>query len=143
MQPIRRYPAIALFLVCSAACSRPGVMVEGKHVPIGGPATTKQKVALAKAVLARLPAEKIRGEVHLRFPALSNQQLKNIVVGSTVLTMRDENNREEVHLYVDIYENPRIVNTDEVQNYVADLFEEELRRQMAAASLSATSSSSP
>ena len=92
---------------------------------------------------AQGPAEKIRGEVHLRFPALSNQQLKNIVVGSTVLTMRDESNREEVHLYVDIYENPRIVNSDEVQNYVADLFEQELRRQMAAAGLSATSSSSP
>ncbi|MGZ4777657.1 MAG: hypothetical protein ACXV5L_00550 [Thermoanaerobaculia bacterium] len=123
-----------LCCLVASACARE-VPFQGKHVPIPGPAPAEKKLAIASSVLAKLPAEKVREAVHSRFPNLTPKQLQNIVVGSTTMTMVDENNRKEVHLYVDFYQDPPAANVAEVNDYAAWLLENEMKRQMSAAHL--------
>jgi hypothetical protein len=125
---------IAAALLLSSGCYHE-VAFSGKHVPIPGPGTRDEKLAIAKSVLAALPSEKVRSQVHSRFPDLTSRQLRNIIIGATTMTFPDENNREEVHLYVEVYQDPPVPNDTAVIAFAARLLEDELRREMAAAGL--------
>jgi hypothetical protein len=109
----------------------------GKHVPIEGTETLAEKVKLAKSVLGALPPEQIRKQIQQRFPKLSRSDLKRIEFDYAEMDFHDSNGgaqRQEVHLTVTVYQNARLHPVaDQIEEFVASLFQAELKRQRSAA----------
>jgi hypothetical protein len=108
----------------------------GSHVPIDGIESLEQKVGLAKKVLAALPIDQVREQIRRCYPQLSKKELKRINLSYTKMNFveKEKPSRQEVHLTVTIDHNRKLHPiADQINNFVASLLREEIKRQRAAA----------
>jgi len=125
----------AALIVLLAGCA--SYVQTGTDVTIKEPESEKERIALAERVIAALPAERVREQVHQRFPELSDSELKCINVSYSVMEFQDQQGHvtgREVHLWVLLlHRTERLHSMDgQILEFARGLVREELARQADA-----------